>query len=319
MCYAVCFLGIPLAQIMSKDSIEKRNWDIVLNSEFHPLRFCIQSVRTEFLRISIIGGLISPANDPFSNSNNLSTNLSIKNNGNGTLSRTNSNHNHNNHHNHYQSHNPLDTFFPFDPCLLCQVHEYIKDGYRVWEGDNNIDEINDSDKDNDYDDNSDDDNSEDEDENDDQEESQENSDMVSSVASSIASIAFSYGNDGMNISLSIGGVGSPSTSLLTTKTGPIATRKNDLRKNIYHQQSTPPSNTSSPHHSVTNDYDGTLNGLTSSQLEIYHQQLLQNENVNNSVNNGNNNNGVGVYDEAWIALMRSKRSRQFSVGSAGSW
>ena len=30
--------------------------------------------------------------------------------------------------------NPLDSFFPFDPCLLSQVHEYVQSGYVTWEG-----------------------------------------------------------------------------------------------------------------------------------------------------------------------------------------
>lgn len=30
--------------------------------------------------------------------------------------------------------NPLDSFFPFDPCLLIQLHHKIEDNYRLWRG-----------------------------------------------------------------------------------------------------------------------------------------------------------------------------------------
>lgn len=30
--------------------------------------------------------------------------------------------------------NPLETFFPFDPCLLLRIHTKIEDAYRVWRG-----------------------------------------------------------------------------------------------------------------------------------------------------------------------------------------
>jgi hypothetical protein len=30
--------------------------------------------------------------------------------------------------------NPLDSFFPFDPCLLIQLHHKIEDSYRLWRG-----------------------------------------------------------------------------------------------------------------------------------------------------------------------------------------
>jgi len=30
--------------------------------------------------------------------------------------------------------NPLETFFPFDPCLLLRIHSKIEDAYRVWRG-----------------------------------------------------------------------------------------------------------------------------------------------------------------------------------------
>lgn len=30
--------------------------------------------------------------------------------------------------------NPLDSFFPFDPCLLSQLHDYVLGGYVTWEG-----------------------------------------------------------------------------------------------------------------------------------------------------------------------------------------
>jgi hypothetical protein len=180
----------------------------------------------------------------------------------------------------------LDTFFPFDPCLLLQVHEFIKDGYRIWENEVVLNDPEEEEEEED---------SEEESEGEDnlQEESVEDcgSGMLSSVASSIASMAFSCGGDGMNISLSVGGMGnaSPGTAALMGTVSTVG-RGAMLKKSVLQQQlgtgaGTPPS-ASSPY------------GLTSHE-------------------------GMGMAGEggedAWIAMMRSKRSRQFSVGSAGSW
>lgn len=254
MCYAICFLGISMAQIMSSETTEKRNWELVLNSEFHPLRYCIPTVRTEFLRIAAAGGLLSSAFGAGRASSNLSSSSSC-------------------------SHNPLDTFFPFDPCLLLQVHEHIKEGYRVWESEVVL---------NDHEESSDEDQSDGEGE--EHLESVEDSEILSSVASSMASMGFSY-TEGMNISLSVGGVGvgSPSTSTLASR---VMIKKSDLRRDAL-VHNTPPSNTSSPYRSLTNYED--------LPAEI------------------GTNGAPAMGEDAWLAMLRSKRSRQYSVGSAGSW
>ena len=234
LCYAICFLGISMAQMMSVDPNEKRSWEVVLQSEFHPLRYCIPTVRTEFLRIAAAGGLISSTLGP----SRVSSNLSSAGSG---------------------SHNPLDTFFPFDPCLLLQVHELIKDGYRIWESEAVLNDPDEEEED------SDEEESEEEEVEGALEESVEDSGMLSSVASSIASMAFSCG-DGMNISLSVGGLASGYGSYLTAGNGSPSTAALTAR-------AVPPSP----------PYEGP----------------------------------AGTEDA--LIAMRSKRSRQFSVGSAGSW
>lgn len=251
MCYAVCFLGISMAQIMSSDPAEKRHWDVVLNSEFHPLRYCIPTVRTEFLRIAAAGDLISSALGAGRGASNLSSSSS-------------------------SSHNPLDTFFPFDPCLLLQVHEHIKEGYRIWESEAVL---------NGHASGSDDEGSDGEE---DLHESVEDSEILSSVASSIASMGFSY-TEGMNISLSVGGLGR------------AMAKRTDLRREaLVHQ--TPPSNPSSPYQSLTN-YDDLPSDIHA---------------LGGGVSGMAGAPAMG--EDAWMAVMaRSKRSRQYSVGSAGSW
>lgn len=240
LCYAICFLGISMAQMMSVDPNEKSSWEVVLQSEFHPLRYCIPTVRTEFLRIAAAGGLISSTLGP----SRVSSNLSSAGSG---------------------SHNPLDTFFPFDPCLLLQVHDLIKDGYRIWESEAVLNDPDEEEEDSDVEE------SEEEVEGA-HEESVEDSGMLSSVASSIASMAFSCG-DGMNISLSVGGLAGGCGSYLTAGNGSPALTARVVPNRSVHLHDTPPSP----------PYEGP----------------------------------AGTED-AWIA-MRSKRSRQFSVGSAGSW
>jgi hypothetical protein len=266
MCYAICFLGISMAQIMATSPEEKLHWEVVLNSEFHPLRYAIPTIRTEFLRIAVAGGLIATttrggglAVATGGGANNFSS-----------LSSS--------------SHNPLDTFFPFDPCLLVQVHEQVRDSYRIWETEtvleSGVDRGLGSDDEEDEE--------ESESESEDQRESAEGGDeMLSSVASSIASIAF--GGDGMNVSLSVGGVGSPSSAYLASRPGP---KRGDLRRDLLAHQ-TPPSNSSSPQRSVTS-YD-EIAALTGEA-------------------------GCGLSGEdAWLVMLRAKRARQSSVGSAGSW
>jgi hypothetical protein len=268
LCYAICFLGISMAQMMSMEPTEKRSWEVVLQSEFHPLRYCIPTVRTEFLRIAAAGGLISST----LGTGRVSSNLSSAGSG---------------------SHNPLDTFFPFDPCLLLQVHELIKDGYRIWEAEV---VLNDPEEENEEDDEEDSEGEESEEEGEGlQEESVEDSGMLSSVASSIASMAFSCG-DGMNISLSVGGLAGGGGSYLTGGNGSPATAALTGRvmpKKSVLLQGTPPSHPSSPYGSIAS-YEGL-----------------------SAVAEGGGAGAGG--EDAWIAMMRSKRSRQFSVGSAGSW
>ena len=143
-CYIVCFYGVEIANIQKACKITQRKWQIVLTSSLHPLRFCLQSVRVEFVRLAqqiqlldescwadMPGDVIPHYNKTLLNKKNVPRN---NNNNGGNV-------------NMGAGFNPLDSFFPYDPCLLIQLHQPIEKYYRVWRGVPGLDDINDVDND----------------------------------------------------------------------------------------------------------------------------------------------------------------------------
>ena len=123
MCYVVCFHGTSILFRHKDDPVLRRRWERVLSASIVPLRYCLQSVREEFLRAAYRSDLLTEAcwelmpHDLLTSG--LSTSQGIQHNiplriGGGI--------------------NPLDSFFPFDPCLLQRVHATIADDYRCWNG-----------------------------------------------------------------------------------------------------------------------------------------------------------------------------------------
>ena len=181
-CYILCFYGTEFSMMQMP---LKYCWENSVTCSLLPLRYCLQSVKVEFLRLvshialfrEEIWGLlpqdillIGKNNDILLNgTKNIQQFSSLKRStfrmGSGI--------------------NPLDSFFPFDPCLLSRVHSYIENYYRLWKGVPGLD----YDKDDD------------------------DEVMVSSVASSVvSSLAYTYETNGM--AMSIGGNSVPGESIL---------------------------------------------------------------------------------------------------------
>mmetsp|Transcript_6410 Transcript_6410/g.6618 ORF Transcript_6410/g.6618 Transcript_6410/m.6618 type:complete len:835 (-) Transcript_6410:70-2574(-) len=122
LCYILCFHGEQLAARQRSSPAKRYSWERVLSCRLVPLRFCLQSVREEFFRLARHTHLLSEACWAL-----LPPDLS------GMPSKSAS-----------SSHtvpsrmgrgpNPLDSFFPFDPCLLHSVYEVVEPDYRWWCG-----------------------------------------------------------------------------------------------------------------------------------------------------------------------------------------
>ncbi|KAJ1399794.1 RNA polymerase I-specific transcription initiation factor RRN3-domain-containing protein, partial [Ochromonadaceae sp. CCMP2298] len=139
-CYVLCFHGVKMA-------LEQRevrgHWENTVSSMYDPLRVCLRSVRVEFVKLasgvgmlsnlcwnSLSADLLTDVENPSQNPSHDST---------ATFTTADS------------SVNTLDSFFPFDPCLLCKLHQVVQRGYRDWEGVPGLEDLNNSDADSDSD------------------------------------------------------------------------------------------------------------------------------------------------------------------------
>lgn len=119
-------------------NLENKRWTFLCGHALQPLRFCLESVRSEFLHMAHFHGLIEEQvlNKLVADAKRLSTGRVNKKaaskistaatlerrrqtGGVGGLGR---------------GSNPLKSFFPFDPLLLRQSHEYIEPLYKYWQG-----------------------------------------------------------------------------------------------------------------------------------------------------------------------------------------
>mmetsp|Transcript_98026 Transcript_98026/g.147032 ORF Transcript_98026/g.147032 Transcript_98026/m.147032 type:complete len:284 (+) Transcript_98026:3-854(+) len=115
-----------------------KRWTYLCSHPLQPLRFCLESVRSEFLHLAHAFNLIEERNfdSLVKDAKRMSTGLVNKraassimtaatlekrrqNGGVGGLG---------------QGSNPLKSFFPFDPLLLSQSHEFIEPFYKHWQG-----------------------------------------------------------------------------------------------------------------------------------------------------------------------------------------
>lgn len=157
--YILCYHGVDLVVKHSQQEGMRSLWERIVLSQLQPYRFCLKSVRGEFLKLASCVGLFSDAcwraipcdwvmaqqtatlRDDDDNSYTeevIAANASnLPSSADGMMvgaaasrqktrarMRTGSDlgivH--------------LDCFFPFDPCLLYKVHDKIQSCYRVWEG-----------------------------------------------------------------------------------------------------------------------------------------------------------------------------------------
>jgi RNA polymerase I-specific transcription initiation factor RRN3 len=151
-CYIMCFRGVEAVKYyqfvadnpggenaeLEHVDIGPERWNRICGHSLEPLRFCLESVRTEFLQLARIYQLIDPSvldrleksdrrmaspqprKKPVSRITTAATlqkrRLSA---GVGGLGR---------------GTNPLDSFFPFDPYLLRRSHGFIEPFYNHWGG-----------------------------------------------------------------------------------------------------------------------------------------------------------------------------------------
>lgn len=122
ICYALCFHGTVLALKLRQDEVTRSRLDRVMSCDMLPIRFCLESVREEFMRLCGHTDLLS--SDCL---NKLPPEILE------LLAL------------HSAGHsqrvigrgvNPLETFFPFDPCLLTSVGGLLDEClcYRAWRG-----------------------------------------------------------------------------------------------------------------------------------------------------------------------------------------
>ena len=136
-CYILCFHGTDMAHSQCAQEADRIKWERVISCRFVPLRFCLSSVRQEFIRLAQHTGLLRdavwqfvpddvknlahesagrsvgvPISVPIRNKITVMTGQALK----GAKA------------------NPLESFFPFDPCLLRMLHQPIDNLYRYWQG-----------------------------------------------------------------------------------------------------------------------------------------------------------------------------------------
>jgi hypothetical protein len=141
--YISCFHGVYLLhEHMCNESI-RRQWECVLTATLNPLKYCLHSVKSEYLRLIELMEFLRPECWAIVQSSRgtvqpsaTSTQAVGAGAGAGGLVASSSNtqlaalaNNLN------KNPNPLGSFFPFDPCLLCKLNtSYVDSKYRSWKG-----------------------------------------------------------------------------------------------------------------------------------------------------------------------------------------
>jgi hypothetical protein len=114
-CYICCFYGVEVGQQHRSSSCLHADWIRIVTSTADPLRYCCYSIRIEFLKLALQIGLL-----PEEVWDTMSLDL-IRQEQQPSQATT-------------KRFNPLDSFFPFDPCLLQAIHQRIEPFYRHWDG-----------------------------------------------------------------------------------------------------------------------------------------------------------------------------------------
>ena len=147
--YILCYHGVDLVVKHSQQEGMRSLWERIVLSQLQPYRFCLKSVRGEFLKLASCVGLFSDAcwraipcdwvmtqqtatlrdEDDISCTEEVIAAASRQKTR--ARMRTGSD----------LGIVQLDCFFPFDPCLLYKVHDKIQSCYRVWEGVPGLDDL----------------------------------------------------------------------------------------------------------------------------------------------------------------------------------
>jgi hypothetical protein len=166
ICYVMCFHGTEFAIKHCSSDFSRDQWINILLSPNMPLRFCLHSVRFEFFRLAeavslLPDELLSVLMD-FTNGSGMSLSMrstsskgELDSSSSATLVRGGvdisyllhrplaspaSLHGYSSFHSK-KAVNPLDSFFPFDPCLLVNLNQRIEGYYRMWRGIDGVDTI----------------------------------------------------------------------------------------------------------------------------------------------------------------------------------
>lgn len=113
--YICCFHGTGAVGSIIESEEKRRMWELVLTSSLQPLKFCLQSVQIEFLRLIREVDMLRAECWPL-------VACSRSSGGKERQSKDN------------MMYNPLDSFFPFDPCLLSAVGNLVERFYIHWVG-----------------------------------------------------------------------------------------------------------------------------------------------------------------------------------------
>jgi RNA polymerase I-specific transcription initiation factor RRN3 len=266
--YIVCFYGKEMFLTQMNDETLRSQWQIIVCCDLHPLQFCLQSVRYEFLRLASNAGMFQESfwnqlPKSYFNHDDV-TDTATK------QSRT----------------NPLDSFFPFDPCLLSNLHHHIMKHYRLW--DDSIDIHGDEDED---------DEETDENGSQDQASDDETSEMIH-IASSMTSVA-SMTSGVMSVASTVGSMpGSLSEEnlmKLASKIRPRSFSTSSHQSGVSVSSQSPFCSPNIKHEWTEEDYEElerSRGNVQTSPLQQIHQ-----------------------YDN----VMPVRRARQNSIGSTGSW
>lgn len=145
--YILCYHGVDLVVKHSQQEGMRLLWEQIVLSQLQPYRFCLKSVRGEFLKLASCVGLFSDAcwtaipSDWVMQQQQQQTAATLREEDDSSCTeeavaatarqkKT---------HARMRAGSDLgivqlDCFFPFDPCLLYKVHDKIQSCYRVWEG-----------------------------------------------------------------------------------------------------------------------------------------------------------------------------------------
>eukprot|EP01038_Epipyxis_sp_PR26KG_P004481 gene4481-6332_t len=334
-CYILCFYGVNIANIHCSSQVWRQAWAIIVMSYYDPLRYCLKSVRVEFIKLALTVDLFDdtcwnylsidlfdlndyistqpseaipeavpvtdilpvlgsdgvnphPANDLTKN-NLLISRIQLKKSQQSSGSRsTNQPKTQNNHFIRLGlGVNPLDSFFPFDPCLLRLIHDNIQAGYRCWKGLPGVDFIENNNQvpghDTDLD----------EENNDDDLDMEKIDDLCSSLASSMMDT-----NNNYNI-----------------------TKKynNNIMNNNY--------NNNKSGGGAVMAMSGTSLSSSYGGYNDHHSHQDEDDEIHDENNNNNCSMNMGMStgmeaennEGAMDAIMPQRRARRYSIGSVGSW